>query len=382
MDTQEMNTEEISTEEMPSEEVNTDEKVTVIGVRFRNVGKIYYFDPTGFEINVGDKVIVETARGIEIGTVLLGAREVGIESIVSPLKGIERLATEEDVEHAAENRDKEKEACVKCKELIEKHGLDMKLVGAEYTFDNKKLLFYFTSDGRVDFRELVKDLAGVFRTRIELRQIGVRDEAKILGGLGICGRELCCASYLSDFAPVSIKMAKEQGLPLNPTKISGNCGRLMCCLKNENETYKYLNSNLPNKGDTIITPTGREAAVEDLNVLRQQVVVVVEGEDDIKERQTYHVSEISFKQRKKKIEVTDEEAKELEGLEDNDLESSNAEENSQDNKKHNREHNHGKDNSHHRDRHDKNHDNKRNKKYNKKKHYNKKNHNNKDNNEG
>lgn len=382
MDTQEMNTEEISTEEMPSEEVNTDEKVTVIGVRFRNVGKIYYFDPTGFEINVGDKVIVETARGIEIGTVLLGAREVGVESIVSPLKGIERLATEEDVEHAAENRDKEKEACVKCKELIEKHGLDMKLVGAEYTFDNKKLLFYFTSDGRVDFRELVKDLAGVFRTRIELRQIGVRDEAKILGGLGICGRELCCASYLSDFAPVSIKMAKEQGLPLNPTKISGNCGRLMCCLKNENETYKYLNSNLPNKGDTIITPTGREAAVEDLNVLRQQVVVVVEGEDDIKERQTYHVSEISFKQRKKKIEVTDEEAKELEGLEDNDLESSNAEENSQDNKKHNREHNRGKDNSHHRDRYDKNHDNKRNKKYNKKKHYNKKNHNNKDNNEG
>ena len=377
-----MNTEEISTEEMSSEEVNTDEKVTVIGVRFRNVGKIYYFDPTGFEINVGDKIIVETARGIEIGTVVLGAREVGVESIVSPLKGIERLATEEDVEHAAENRDKEKEACVKCKELIEKHGLDMKLVGAEYTFDNKKLLFYFTSDGRVDFRELVKDLAGVFRTRIELRQIGVRDEAKILGGLGICGRELCCASYLSDFAPVSIKMAKEQGLPLNPTKISGNCGRLMCCLKNENETYKYLNSNLPNKGDTIITPTGREAAVEDLNVLRQQVVVVVEGEDDIKERQTYHVSEISFKQRKKKIEVTDEEAKELEGLEDNDLESSNAEENSQDNKKHNREHNHGKDNSHHRDRHDKNHDNKRNKKYNKKKHYNKKNHNNKDNNEG
>ena len=377
-----MNTEEISTEEMPSEEVNTEKKVTVIGVRFRNVGKIYYFDPTGFETNVGDKVIVETARGIEIGTVLLGAREVGVESIVSPLKGIERLATEEDVKHAAENRDKEKEACVKCKELIEKHGLDMKLVGAEYTFDNKKLLFYFTSDGRVDFRELVKDLAGVFRTRIELRQIGVRDEAKILGGLGICGRELCCASYLSDFAPVSIKMAKEQGLPLNPTKISGNCGRLMCCLKNENETYKYLNSNLPNKGDTIITPTGREAAVEDLNVLRQQVVVVVEGEDDIKERQTYHVSEISFKQRKKKIEVTDEEAKELEGLEDNDLESSNIEENSQDNKKHNREHNRGKDNSYHRDRHDKNHDNKRNKKYNKKKHYNKKNQGNKDNNEG
>lgn len=293
--------------------------VTVIGVRFRNVGKIYYFDPTGFELKVGDKVIVETARGLEIGTVLLAAREVSEESIVSPLKGIERIATEKDVEHARENTEKEKEACKICKEKIIKHELDMKLVGAEYTFDNKKLLFYFTSEGRVDFRELVKDLAGVFRTRIELRQIGVRDEAKILGGLGICGRELCCASYLSDFAPVSIKMAKEQGLPLNPTKISGNCGRLMCCLKNENETYKYLNSNLPNKGDTIKTPTGREAVVEDVNVLRQQVVVVVEGEDDIKERQTYHVSEINFKNsNRKKIEVTDEEVKELKGLEDSD----------------------------------------------------------------
>lgn len=293
--------------------------VTVIGVRFRNVGKIYYFDPTGFELKVGDKVIVETARGLEIGTVLLAAREVSEESIVSPLKGIERIATEKDVEHARENTEKEKEACKVCKEKILKHELDMKLVGAEYTFDNKKLLFYFTSEGRVDFRELVKDLAGVFRTRIELRQIGVRDEAKILGGLGICGRELCCASYLSDFAPVSIKMAKEQGLPLNPTKISGNCGRLMCCLKNENETYKYLNSNLPNKGDTIKTPTGREAVVEDVNVLRQQVIVVVEGEDDIKERQTYHVSEINFKSsNRKKIEVTDEEVKELKGLEDSD----------------------------------------------------------------
>ena len=293
--------------------------VTVIGVRFRNVGKIYYFDPTGFELKVGDKVIVETARGLEIGTVLLAAREVSEESIVSPLKGIERIATEKDVEHARENTEKEKEACKVCKEKILKHELDMKLVGAEYTFDNKKLLFYFTSEGRVDFRELVKDLAGVFRTRIELRQIGVRDEAKILGGLGICGRELCCASYLSDFAPVSIKMAKEQGLPLNPTKISGNCGRLMCCLKNENETYKYLNSNLPNKGDIIKTPTGREAVVEDVNVLRQQVIVVVEGEDDIKERQTYHVSEINFKSsNRKKIEVTDEEVKELKGLEDSD----------------------------------------------------------------
>ena len=379
MDTQEMNTQEIN-----EQETNTQKKVTVIGVRFRNVGKIYYFDPTGFEINVGDKVIVETARGIEIGTVLLGNREVSIESIVSPLKGIERIATKEDEEHALENRQKEKESCVKCKELIAKHELDMKLVGAEYTFDNKKLLFYFTSDGRVDFRELVKDLASVFRTRIELRQIGVRDEAKILGGLGICGRELCCASYLSDFAPVSIKMAKEQGLPLNPTKISGNCGRLMCCLKNENETYKYLNSNLPNKGDTIITPTGRQAQVEDLNVLRQQVIVVVEGEDDIKERQTYHVSEISFKQTRKKIEITDEEAKELEGLEDNDVEKSDIEENSQDNRKSNyRERNNNRDNSYNKDRNDgKSQDYKKNKKYNKKKHYNRKNNYNKNNNEG
>ncbi len=291
--------------------------VTVIGVRFRNVGKIYYFDPTGFEINVGDKVIVETARGMELGTVLLGEREVSEESIVSPLKKVERVATEEDVEHAEENRAKEKEACKICKEKIANHGLEMKLVGAEYTFDNKKLLFYFTADGRVDFRELVKDLASVFRTRIELRQIGVRDEAKILGGLGICGRELCCSSYLSDFVPVSIKMAKEQGLPLNPMKISGNCGRLMCCLKNENETYKYLNENLPSKGDIIITPTGREAKVEDLNVLRQQVIVVVETEDDIKERQIYNIDEVTVKNRRERvIEITDEEEAELRELED------------------------------------------------------------------
>ena len=291
--------------------------VTVIGVRFRNVGKIYYFDPTGFEIAVGDKVVVETVRGLELGTVLLGEREVSEDSIVSPLKQIERIATEEDIQLAADNREQEKEACVICKEKIAKHELEMKLVGAEYTLDKKKLLFYFTADGRVDFRELVKDLASVFRTRIELRQIGVRDEAKILGGLGVCGRELCCCSYLSDFVPVSIKMAKEQGLPLNPMKISGNCGRLMCCLKNENETYKYLNSTLPAKGDIIITPTGREAKVEDLNVIRQQVIVIVEEEDDIKERQTYSVDEITFKNsRKKRIEVTDEEEAELRNLED------------------------------------------------------------------
>lgn len=290
--------------------------ITVVGVRFRNVGKIYYFDPTGFDLNQGDKVIVETARGKELGTVLLAPREVHEESVVMPLKGIERVATEKDVEQSIENREKEKEACKICKEKIEKHELDMKLVGAEYTFDRNKLLFYFTSDGRVDFRELVKDLAAVFRTRIELRQIGVRDEAKIVGGIGICGRELCCASYLSDFVPVSVKMAKEQGLSLNPTKISGCCGRLMCCLKNENDTYKYLNSKLPNKGDIVKTPTGREAKVEELSVLRQTVTVVVEGEDDIMEKQTFHVDELEFQSKKKKIEVTAEESAELKGLED------------------------------------------------------------------
>lgn len=290
--------------------------ITVVGVRFRNVGKIYYFDPTGFEPKLGDKVIVETARGKELGTVLIEPREVSEENVVMPLKGIERMATEEDIEHSIENREKEKEAVKICKEKILKHELDMKLVGAEYTFDNNKLLFYFTSDGRVDFRELVKDLAAVFRTRIELRQIGVRDEAKIVGGLGVCGRELCCASYLSDFVPVSIKMAKEQGLSLNPTKISGSCGRLMCCLKNENETYKYLNDNLPNKGDMVKTPTGRNAEVEDVCVLRQQVTVVVEGDDEIKEKQVYHVDELEFKRKRKKIELTAEEEKELKSLEE------------------------------------------------------------------
>ena len=230
--------------------------IKVVGVRFQQAGKIYYFDPLDYELEVPMHVIVETARGVEMGTVLIPPKEVEDEKVIQPLKPVIRIATDEDEKIMEKNKEKEAEAFVICKEKIAKHGLDMKLVSAEYTFDNNKLLFYFTADGRVDFRELVKDLASVFRTRIELRQIGVRDETKILRGIGICGRVLCCKSYLNDFVPVSIKMAKEQNLSLNPTKISGVCGRLMCCLKNEEETYEYLNSRLPSVGDTVTTPSG------------------------------------------------------------------------------------------------------------------------------
>ena len=212
--------------------------IRVIGVRFRTAGKIYFFDPLEFDINKNDHVIVETARGIEFGTVVSGITEVDDEKVVQPLKPVLRIANERDREQEATNKEKEKEAFKICLEKIQEHGLEMKLIDAEYTFDNNKVLFYFTADGRIDFRELVKDLASVFKTRIELRQIGVRDETKIVGGIGICGRPLCCHSYLSDFVPVSIKMAKEQNLSLNPAKISGVCGRLMCCLKNEEETYE------------------------------------------------------------------------------------------------------------------------------------------------
>ena len=220
--------------------------IKVVGIRFRSAGKIYYFDPAELDLKAGMHTIVETARGVEMGTVMTDPKEVSDEEVVQPLKPVIRIATEADEKTAEKNREKEKEAYKICLEKIEKHKLEMKLVDAEYTFDNNKLLFYFTADGRIDFRELVKDLAAVFRTRIELRQIGVRDETKILGGYGICGRQLCCHTFLSEFAPVSIKMAKEQNLSLNPTKISGVCGRLMCCLKNEEDTYEYLNSRLPN----------------------------------------------------------------------------------------------------------------------------------------
>ena len=248
----------------------------VIGVRFRQAGKIYYFGPKDIDVKVGDHVIVETARGVEYGSVVLGKREVNEEELVAAVKDIIRVATPEDDEKVLENKEKEKKAKGICLEKIAKHGLEMKLIGVEYTFDNNKVLFYFTADGRIDFRELVKDLASVFRTRIELRQIGVRDETKTLGGIGICGRPLCCKTFLSDFAPVSIKMAKDQNLSLNPTKISGICGRLMCCLKNEQETYEYLNSKLPDVGDYVNTSDGLRGQVQSVNVLRQSVKIIVE----------------------------------------------------------------------------------------------------------
>lgn len=289
----------------------------VIGVRFRNAGKVYYFAPGKLKIEQGDHVVVETARGVEYGYVVLGMKDVDDDKIVQPLKPVMRVATPEDDEKAVKNREKEKEAFKICLEKIRKHELEMKLIDAEYTFDNNKVLFYFTADGRIDFRELVKDLAAVFKTRIELRQIGVRDETKILGGIGICGRPLCCHSYLADFVPVSIKMAKEQNLSLNPTKISGVCGRLMCCLKNEQETYEELNSHLPNVGDYVTTSDGLKGEVQSLSVLRQLVKVVVNLENDEKEIREYKASELRFKPRKKKEKntVADEELKALEALE-------------------------------------------------------------------
>lgn len=287
----------------------------VIGVRFRGGGKVYYFDPAQIELKRDDQVIVETVRGVEIGTVLLVDKEISDDEVPGPIKKIIRKATEEDKKKAEKNLEKEKEAMKICEEKIIKRELDMKLVGAEYTFDNNKLIFYFTADGRIDFRELVKDLAAVFHTRIELRQIGVRDETKLMGGIGICGRELCCKSWLGDFVPVSIKMAKEQNLSLNPTKISGLCGRLMCCLKNEQETYEYLNSRLPGINDTVITPEGIKGIVQSVNVLRQTVRVLFE-EGDLKEVKDYPTSELKFKPRKRKVQVSKEEAKELADLED------------------------------------------------------------------
>lgn len=289
----------------------------VIGVRFRQAGKIYFFSPGKLQVKKGDKVIVETARGVEFGTVVSSPKEVGDSDITQPLKTVLRIATEEDKRNEEKNRQKEKEAYDLCLEKIRKHELDMKLINAEYTFDGNKILFYFTADGRIDFRDLVKDLAAVFRTRIELRQIGVRDETKFRGGIGVCGRSLCCHTYLPDFAPVSIKMAKEQNLSLNPTKISGVCGRLMCCLTNEEETYEVLNSKLPAIGDTVTTPEGLKGAVQSVGVLRQQVRVVVTRDDDEKEVRDYKVEELRFKPRKRKHEnkVSKEEMKELSSLE-------------------------------------------------------------------
>ncbi len=271
----------------------------VINVRFRMTGKNYYFSPAGLMIRKGDGVIVETARGVEFGQVTSDIIDVDESRIVAPLKSVIRIATEEDRQTEAKNREREKEAYRVCQEKIQKHKLEMKLIQAEYTFDGNKLLFYFTADGRIDFRELVKDLASVFRTRIELRQIGVRDETKILGGYGSCGRVLCCHSYLSDFSPVSIRMAKEQNLSLNPTKISGVCGRLMCCLQNENETYEYLNRHLPGIGDPVTTAEGEEGIVSDVNVLRQRVKILFDNGEE-KEIREYPAEELTFTPRKRR----------------------------------------------------------------------------------
>lgn len=290
----------------------------VIGVRFRTAGKIYFFAPGKFEIKRGDHVIVETARGIEYGRVVSGPKDVKDEEVVQPLKSVIRIATEQDRKAVEKNHQKEKDAFKICQEKIRKHGLEMKLIDVEYTFDNNKILFYFTADGRIDFRELVKDLAAVFRTRIELRQIGVRDETKIRGGIGICGRPLCCSTYLTEFAAVSIKMAKEQNLSLNPTKISGVCGRLMCCLTNEEETYEILNSQLPSVGDTVTTKEGLTGVVHSLSVLRKQVKVVVNLENDEKEIREYKAEDLKFRPRKKKQKVSKDEMKKLGALEKKD----------------------------------------------------------------
>ncbi len=273
----------------------------VIGIRFRTAGKIYYFSPGDEEFQRGDHAIVETARGTEYGYVVMGNRETEDEKIIQPLKTVIRKANAEDDLQHEENTEREHEAFQICQEKIRKHALEMKLIDVEYTFDRGKVLFYFTADGRVDFRGLVKDLAAVFRTRIELRQVGVRDETKILGGYGICGRPLCCHTFLSEFAPVSIKMAKEQGLSLNPANISGVCGRLMCCLKNEEEVYEFLNSKLPAIGDLVTAPDGLKGEVSAVSVLNQTVKVIVslDGSDE-KEMREYKVSELKFKPRRKK----------------------------------------------------------------------------------
>lgn len=303
--------------------------IRVIGVRFRTAGKVYYFDPGKLDIKKNDHVIVETARGIEYGTVVGDPKEEEEDKVVQPLKAVLRVATPKDDEQEASNKLREKEAFKICLEKIRKHDLQMKLIDAEYTFDNNKVLFYFTADGRIDFRELVKDLASVFKTRIELRQIGVRDETKILGGIGICGRALCCHTHLSEFAPVSIKMAKEQNLSLNPTKISGVCGRLMCCLKNEEEIYEELNRKLPNVGDYVTTEDGLKGEVHSVNVLRQLVKVIV-NVDDEKEIQEYKVEQLRFKRKhnkNRKLDVSEADLKELEKLEKQDSDKSKLDEN-------------------------------------------------------
>ncbi len=265
---------------------------SVVGVRFKNAGKLYYFDPGRLQPLAGEFVIVETARGMEYGQVITGVREVEADLVAAPLKCVIRVADERDARHAVENEQFEREAYGVCQRKIEEHRLDMKLVSVEQTFDNAKILFYFTANGRVDFRSLVKDLAGVFRTRIELRQIGVRDEAKMLGGLGPCGRPICCGSFLGDFQPVSIKMAKEQSLSLNPTKISGVCGRLMCCLKYEQDNYEMTRKRMPRVGKEVETPDGF-GVVTDLNIIKELVTVRVR-KGDLSEFKTYALEDLKW----------------------------------------------------------------------------------------
>ncbi len=290
--------------------------VKVVGVKFKETGKAYFFAPGKFEPQQGQAVIVETARGLEYGTVAMTEREVGEEEIVAPLKEIVRIATEQDKAQVEKNKKKEKEAFTICEEKILKHKLDMKLVDVEYTFDANKILFYFTAEGRVDFRELVKDLAGVFRTRIELRQIGIRDEAKMLGGIGICGRKLCCSSFLDGFHPVSIKMAKEQGLSLNPTKISGNCGRLMCCLKYEQNCYDEFLKIAPAVGAIVETPNGK-GTVQSVTILKGIAKVMLEGEGENQLMEVNFSDLKILKNNHKNHDNADEDMKELKKLEEN-----------------------------------------------------------------
>ncbi len=271
--------------------------VKVVGVRFKNTGKMYYFEPGEFELGVGSNVIVETARGIEFGEVVAAAIEIGDAEAYQPLRSVLRIASEEDIRRHDENIRKEKEAFAVCNDKIKKHGLDMKLIDVEYTFDGSKILFYFIADTRIDFRDLVKDLASVFKTRIELRQVGVRDQAKTVGGLGICGRVICCASSSGDFQPVSIKMAKEQSLSLSPTKISGTCGRLMCCLKYEQEAYEDALRRLPGVGSVADTPRGR-GVITEVNLLRETVKVRLDNDSET-DVETYKADEITVVQRKK-----------------------------------------------------------------------------------
>lgn len=286
--------------------------MAIIGVKFKGAGKVYYFDPDEAILNAGDYVVVETSRGIECGTVTFGNREINDDGLNRPLKKIIRPATAEDIAHLEDNRKKEEKAYGICLKKIIEHNLKMKLVTVEYTFDNNKILFYFTADGRVDFRELVKDLAGIFRTRIELRQIGVRDESKMLGGLGICGREFCCKGFLSDFQPVSIKMAKEQGMSLNPVKISGTCGRLMCCLKYEQEAYSDLLKKTPKIGAYVSTPDGKGTVV-DQNLIKGILNVQLQKNPDSPPK-SYKVNEVKLI-KDGQIKINKNEQEELKGLE-------------------------------------------------------------------